>query len=142
MPLTIKGGPCSSSKCVNNNSTECTKSSTEDVVKTTSNRVNASNEISNHTTQKEITKDLEINTYKEVMLNEPSKNKDQTPMEEWSILSDHVKYVMHGKSEVFQKLSINSMNDRQNRDLYKSLNNKQTIRTIKTNLNFGNSPEN
>ena len=60
-------------------------------------------------------------------------------MEEWSILSDHVKFVMHGKSESFQKLSINSMNYRQNRDLYRSLNNEQTI---KTNLNFGNSPEN
>ena len=31
------------------------------------------------------------------------------------------------------------MNYRQNRDLYKSLNNEQTI---KTNLNFGNNPEN
>ena len=31
------------------------------------------------------------------------------------------------------------MNYRQNRDLYKSLNIEQTIRT---NLNFGNSPEN
>ena len=60
-------------------------------------------------------------------------------MEEWSILSDHVKYVTHGKSETFQKLNINSMNYRQNRDLYKSLNNEQTI---KTNLNFENSPEN
>ena len=55
------------------------------------------------------------------MLNEPNKKKDQTPMEEWSILSDHVKYVMHDKSEVFHKLSINSMNYRKNRDLYKSL---------------------
>ena len=73
------------------------------------------------------------------MLNEPDKNKDQTPVEEWSILSDHVKYVMHGKPEVFQKLSITSLNYRQNRDLYKCLNNEQTIRT---NLNFGNSPEN
>ena len=41
-------------------------------------------------------------------------------MEAWSILSDHVKYVTHGKSETFQKLSINSMNYRQNRDLYRS----------------------
>ena len=32
-----------------------------------------------------------------------------------------------------------SMNYRQNRELYKSLNNEQTIRT---NLDFGNSPEN
>ena len=60
-------------------------------------------------------------------------------MEEWSILSDHVKYVTNGKSETFQKPSINSMNYRQKRHLYRSLNNEQTI---KTNLNFGNSPEN
>ena len=82
---------------------------------------------------------MEINTYKEVMLNEPNRNKDPTAMEEWSILSNHVKYVMHDKSQAFQKLSINSMNYRQNRDLYKSLNNEQCI---KANLNFGNSPEN
>ena len=87
----------------------------------------------------ESTKDLEVNSYKEAILKEPNKNKDQVPMEEWPNLSDHVKYVMHSKSEVFQKLSINSMNYRQNRDLYKSLNNEQTIKTI---LNFGNSPEN
>ena len=82
---------------------------------------------------------MEINSYKEAILKEPTKTKDQVPMEEWSILSDHVKYVMHSKSETFQKLSINSTNYRQNRDLYRSLNNEQTI---KTNLNFGNSPEN
>ena len=72
-------------------------------------------------------------------MKEPTKTKDQVPMEEWSILSDHVKYVTHGKSETFQKLSINSINYRQNRDLYRSLNNEQSI---KTNLNFGKSPEN
>ena len=82
---------------------------------------------------------MEVNFYEEVMLKEANKNKGQVPMEEWSILSDHVKYVKHGKSEVFQKLSINSMNYRQNRHLYKSLNNEQTIRTS---LNFWNSPEN
>ena len=87
----------------------------------------------------EMTKDLGVNSYKEAILKEPNKNKDQVHMEEWSILSDHVKYVTHDKSETFQKLSINSMNYRQNRDLYKSLNNEQTI---KTSLNFGNSPEN
>ena len=81
---------------------------------------------------------MEINSYKDVMLSEPDKKRNPTPMEEWSILSDHVKYVMHGKSEAFQKLSIDSMNYRQNRDLYKNLNNEQTIRT---NLNFGNSSE-
>ena len=48
---------------------------------------------------------MEINSYKEVMLSEPDKSKDQTPMEEWSILSDHVKYVMHGKSEALKSLA-------------------------------------
>ena len=46
---------------------------------------------------------------------------------------------MHDKSEAFHKLNINSMNYRQHRDLYKSLNKEQSI---KVNLNFGNSPEN
>ena len=49
----------------------------------------------------EITKDLEVNSNKEAILKEPNKNEDQVPMEAWSILSDHVKYVTHGKSEIF-----------------------------------------
>ena len=108
LPLAIKGASCSSnsSKYVNTNS------SNEDTVKITFSRANTSNEINNHTTQKEVMKDLEVNSYKEAILKEPNRNKDQVPMEKWSILSDHVKYVMHGKSEVFQKLSINSMNYR------------------------------
>ena len=72
------------------------------------------------------------------MLKEPDKKTYLAPIEEWSILSDHVRYVMHGKSEAFQKPNINSMNYRQDRDLYKMLNNEQTIRT---NLNFGKNPE-
>ena len=67
--------------------------------------------------------DLMINPYRRVILKETIKNKDQVPMEDWSTLSDHVKYVTHGKSDTFQKLSINSMDYRQNRDLSKSLNN-------------------
>ena len=72
------------------------------------------------------------------MLNEPNSKRDLIPMEEWSTLSDHVKYVMHGESEAFQKLSIDSLNYRQNRDLYKKLNNEVVL---KSNLNFGKSPE-
>ena len=44
------------------------------------------------------------------------KTKDQVPMEDWSILSDHVKYVTHGKSDAWYKLY---MDYRQNRDLIK-----------------------
>ena len=57
-------------------------------------------------------------------------------MEEWSILSDPVKYVMHGESEAFQKFRIDSLNYRQNRDLYRKLNNEVVL---KSKLNFGKS---
>ena len=132
MPLAIKGGPCSSysNKYIN--------SSNEDIFKITFSKANNGIEMNKKYSSNEIAKDLEVNSYKEAISKEPNKNRDQVPMEEWSILSDHVKYVTHSKSETFQKLSINSMNYRQNRDLYRSLNNEQTI---KTSLNFGNSPE-
>ena len=57
--------------------------------------------------------DLMINPYKRVIVKETIKIKDQAPMEDWSILSDHVIYVTHGKSDTFQKLSINSVDYRQ-----------------------------
>ena len=124
MPLTIKGGPYISSNYANNKSKEFpkykpTKLPTEDKAKIISNKVNAAHEINSHITQKEIIKGLEVNSYENVMLKEPNRKKDLVPMEEWSILSDHIKYVMHGESETFQKLSIDSMNYRQNRDLNK-----------------------
>ena len=87
----------------------------------------------------EMTKDLMINPYKRVILKEPTKTKDQVPMEEWSILSDHVKYVTHIYMGYLYLYLYIYMDYRQNRNLYRSLNNEQTI---KTNLNFGNSPEN
>ena len=82
---------------------------------------------------------MEINSYKEVKLKEPDKKKGPEPMKEWSILSNYVRNVTHGRSEAFQKLSIDSMNYRQDRDLYKKLNNGQTIRIS---LNFGRNLEN
>ena len=45
---------------------------------------------------------------------------------------------MHGESGAFQKLSIDSLNYRQNRDLYKRLNSEVIL---KSNWNFGKSPE-
>ena len=124
MPFTIKDGPYISSNYANNKSKEFpkfkpAKFSTEDKAKSISDKVNS------HTTQKEIIKDLKVNSYKDVMLKETNRKKDLVPMEEWSILSDHVKYVMHGKSEAFQKPSIDSMNYIQNKDFYKRLNNEK-----------------
>ena len=147
MPLSIKGGPCIScnSKHVNpsvENTVKFTHKRANDGIeknKIYSPETNNGIEMYKNHSPVEMTKDLMINPYKRVILKGPTKTKDQVPMEAWSTLSDHVKYVTHGKSETFQKLSINSMNYRQNRDLYRSLNNEQTI---KTNLNFGTIPEN
>ena len=106
MPLAIQGGPC-----IINNSKHIS-SSGENTVKITSNRTNDGIEMNRYYSPDEVTKYLAINPYKEAILKESTKTRDQVAMKEWSILSDHFKYVTHGKSETFQKLSINSMNYR------------------------------
>ena len=63
------------------------------------------------------------------MLKESNRKRDLVPMEEWSILRDHVKYVTHGESEAFQKLSIDSLNYRQNKDLYGRLYNEVMLQS-------------
>ena len=59
-------------------------------------------------------------------------------MKEWSILSDHVKYVTSGRSEIFHNLNIEQMNHGQERDLYKEL---QEEELVSADVNFGRSPE-
>ena len=49
-------------------------------------------------------------------------------MEEWSILNDYVKYVMHDESDAFHKLNLDLMNYWQNRDLYKKLNSEEMLK--------------
>ena len=100
--------------------------------------MNVRQKIDSHTIQKEMISNLEVNSYKNAMLKESDRKRDPVPMEEWSILSNHVKYVTHDESEAFQKLNINLMNYRQNRDLYKRLNSEEMF---KTSLNSGKSPE-
>ena len=41
--------------------------------------------VNSHTTQKDIVKDLEVNSYKDVMLKEPNKKRDLVSIEKWSI---------------------------------------------------------
>ena len=50
------------------------------------------------------------NTYQKALLTENDKKKSPTQMKEWSILGDHVKYVMFDGSEIFHKLNIDQMN--------------------------------
>ena len=67
-----------------------------------------------------------------------NKKKSPTQMKEWSILSDHVKYVMSDGSETFHNLNINQMNYRQEIDLYRVL---QEGDLLNADVNFGGSPD-
>ena len=113
---------------------------TEDQAEFIFKRVNAGRGINTKTIQQEMNSEnlIETNTYKKAILAEVNKKKDPTQIEEWSILSDHVRYVMHGESEAFHKLNIDLMNYRQNKDLYKELKENEIL---KASVNFGGSPE-
>ena len=65
-----------------------------------------------------------------------NKGKSPAQMKEWSILSDHVKYITSDKHETFNNLSIDQLNYRQGINLYRELQEKESL---STNLNFGNS---
>ena len=58
-------------------------------------------------------------------------------MKEWSILSDHVKYITSDGSETFNNLSIDQLHYRQDIDLYRELQEKELLNT---DVNFGSSP--
>ena len=108
-------------------------------------RVNAGREINTETLKQEMAQesidDSCDNTYQKVILSNIGRREKKVPtqVEEWSILSDHVKYVRHDDgSETFHKLNINTLNYHQNQDLYKELKEKEML---KVNVDFGRSPE-
>ena len=80
------------------------------------------------------------NAYQKALLTETENDKKKSPtqMKVWSILRDHVKYVMSDGSEIFHELNIDQMNYRHERDLYKEL---QEEELVSTDVNFGRSPE-
>ena len=93
--------------------------------------------------KKIVTQDKSVNTeldnnYQKAILTENDKKKNPTQMKEWSILSDYVKYVTSDVSETFQKLNIDQMNYRHERDLHKELQEKELL---SADVNFGGSPE-
>ena len=69
------------------------------------------------------------NAYRKAILNEVrKKEKVSAQMEDWSILSDHVKYVRHDDgSATFNKLNVNTLNYHQNKDLYQELKGKKIL---------------
>ena len=80
------------------------------------------------------------NAYQKALLTETKNDKKKIPtqMKEWSILSDHVKYVTSDGSEIFHNLNIDQMNYRHERDLYKELQEKELV---SADVNFGRSLE-
>ena len=58
-----------------------------------------------------------------------NKGKSPTQIKEWSILSDHVKYITSDKHETFNNLSIDQLNYRQDINLYRELQEKESLRT-------------
>ena len=59
-------------------------------------------------------------------------NKEKSPaqMKEWSILSDHVKYITSGRLETFYNLNVDQMNYRQEIDLYRELQEKELLNEV------------
>ena len=65
------------------------------------------------------------NTYQKGILSDIDKKKSPKQMEEWSILSDHVKYVQHDESDTLHNLNFDLLNYHLNEDLYKELQEKE-----------------
>ena len=61
-----------------------------------------------------------------------NKARSPTQMKEWSILSDHVKYITSGQSKTFNNLNTDQLNYRQDISLCRELQEN-------TDLNFGSS---
>ena len=59
-------------------------------------------------------------------------------MEEWSILSDHVKYIQHDESDTLHNLNFDPLNYHLNEDLYKEFKEKEML---KTGINFSSISE-
>ena len=90
---------------------------------------------------KSVNTELVNNSYQKALLTETENNnkkKTSAQMKEWSILSDHVKYVTSDEFKIFHNLNIDQMNYRQERDLYKKL---QEEELVSADVNFGRSPE-
>ena len=63
-----------------------------------------------------------------------SRKRSPAQLKEWSILSDHVKYITSDRSKTFNNLSIDQLNYRQDIDLYRQLQEKESLNT---DVNFG-----
>ena len=139
LPNTSKKGETFKVVKINNSNDFLTKEQAKFVYKRvkTGKSINT-NKIKQEMAQTKLVEDPELDsTYQKEILAEVSKKRNLAQIEEWSILSDHVKYITHDESEAFQKLNIDSLNYRQNKDLYKELKEKELL---DASVNFGRSP--
>ena len=60
--------------------------------------------------QERVERELENTYQKAIQMDVSKKGKDPTLIEEWSILSDHVKYVKHDGSGTFHNLNSDALN--------------------------------
>ena len=111
-------------------------------------------ELSNSSNTISIKKFITLNIPEETELDNPYQNtlitghenkieqRDQkgnpAQMKEWSILSDHVKYITSDRSKTFNNLSIDQLNHRQDAKLYRELQEKESLNA---HVNFGGSPD-
>ena len=65
----------------------------------------------------EVTED--DNTYQKGIITDIDKKKNPKPMESWSILSDHVKYIQRDESDNLHSVNFESLNYHVNEDIYK-----------------------
>ena len=75
----------------------------------------------------EITEDE--NTYEKGIIADINQKKDTKPMESWSILSDHVKYVQHDESDNLHNVNFDSLNYHVIEDIYKELKEQEMLKT-------------
>ena len=69
------------------------------------------------------------NTCQKGIITDLDKKKAPKPMESWSILSDHVKYIQHDESDNLHNVNFDSLNYRINEDIYKDLKEQEMLKT-------------
>ena len=74
----------------------------------------------------EITEDE--NPYQKGIISDINQKKDTKPIEYWSILSDHVKYVQHDESDNLHNVNFDSLHYHVNEDIYKELKEQEMLK--------------
>ena len=69
------------------------------------------------------------NMYQKGIVTDLDKKKFLKPMESWSILSDHVKYIQHDESDNLHNMNFDSLNYHVNEDIYKDLKEQEILKT-------------